>query len=218
MSRTVAPPPALHTPVAVVALAALLATALARPGTASAGERTTVAVLPVEGVNVPAEEEARHRARLVLLLAPRRDLELLDPSRTAEELGRASPGCASEIACLAQLGARLGAQKLLAFRVGRLGETTVLRLAVFDVRRAARQGSWQEVLRRPDEAALRLALERILTWAGLLQPSPVARPFYTRWWFWTAAGLVVAGAVATAIGVSVQKSAKPDVVILPPSR
>jgi hypothetical protein len=39
--------------------------------------------------------------------------------------------------------------------------------------------------------------------ATLVQPVPAAEasPYYTRWWFWTAAGVVVAGAVITAVAL-----------------
>jgi hypothetical protein len=43
------------------------------------------------------------------------------------------------------------------------------------------------------------------------QPAPAAsRPFYKRWWFWTAVGVVVAGAAITAVAVASGGTSRPD--------
>jgi hypothetical protein len=126
-----------------------------------------------------------------------------------------APACAREIACQQQLGNRLGVHKLVALRVGKLGDTTVLRLTAFDVTRGTRQGTWQEVLRRADARAVAAALERLA--ASFMPPPPARRPFYTRWWFWTAAAAAVVAGSVTAAVLATRPGSDIDRTITPPS-
>ena len=113
------------------------------------------------------------------------------------------------------MGQRLGADKLLQLRVGQLGDTTIIRLTAFNVARGARQGSWQEVLRTPDDQAVALAMERMV---GSFAPLPPPdKPWYSRWWVWTAAGVVVAGTVtAIVLTTTLDSGPEPDDIITPP--
>jgi hypothetical protein len=81
--------------------------------------------------------------------------------------------------------------------VGRLGDTTLIRVSVFDVARGARQGTWQELLREQTDRAVSQAMARMV--AGFVPPPPAPQPWYSRWWVWTIAGVAVAGSVTAAV-------------------
>jgi len=174
---------------ALLTLAGLLAAG--GPAAARPRPRLRLALLPLEAINLSQSDAAHYQALLS------RALRALPEVALDERPVQALPGCAAEIACLRDLGALLGVEKLLALRVGRLGETTVVRLTAFDVTRGARQGTWQEVLRRGDDAAVSSALDRML--AGLVPRGTSAPGWYTRWWVWVIAGAVVAGTVTAAV-------------------
>lgn len=189
-----------------------IAMVLALPRVARGAEPLRVGLLPVEEINLARGESAALRANFGAILQRQGRVRLDTAPSTV------TPGCAVEIACLQQLGARLGAHKLVALRVGRLGDTTVLRLMAFDVPRGMRQGTWQEVLRRADGRAVTAALERLA--ATFLPPPPAApprRPFYKRWWFWTVAGVVVAGSVTAAV-LATRPRNDNDYELTPPPR
>lgn len=172
---------------------------------AAHAEPVRVALLAVEEINLAPGEGEQLRARFAELLR----------ARGAQLVAAAgvTPGCAQEIACQQQLGKRVGAHKLVALRVGRLGDTTVLRLTAFDVTRGMRQGTWQEMLRRADSRAVGAALERL--GAAFLPPPPAGRPFYKSWWFWTAAGVVVAGSITAAV-LATRPRSDADWKLVPP--
>jgi hypothetical protein len=165
--------------------------------------------LPVEAINLSSGEGARFQALLARAVRAIPEALLLEGV-----LAGVQPGCAAEIVCQRELGARLGAHKLLSLRVGRLGETTVVRLTAFDVARGATQGTWQEVLRRADEPGLISSLERML--AGVIPRRAPPPAWYTRWWVWTAAAVVVSGSITAAVLATRQNSQPTDIRIVPP--
>lgn len=189
-----------------------LAVVLLGPAVAAAGgpaPRLRVAILPVEAINLSSGEGARFQALLIRAVRAIPEAVLLEESLAGEQ-----PGCSAEIVCQRELGARLGAHKLLSLRVGRLGDTTVLRLTAFDVTRGATQGTWQEVLRHADEPGLSSSLERML--AGIV-PREAPRPaWYTRWWVWTAAAVVVSGTITAAVLATRPGTPPTDIRIVPP--
>lgn len=188
---------------AIIAIALLLCL----PATAGAAP-LRLALGPVERVNLPGAEGQR------LQLALRRVLEQtagLTVSRVTKD-----PGCElREAECLGRLARRLGSDRLVLLRAGRLGETTVLRLTVYDLQRRVRQGSWQEVLRHgAGTEKERQALQRMV--AGFAPPPPPPpTPWYGRWWIWTAVGVAVAGGVTAAV-LATRESGGPDRTITPP--
>jgi hypothetical protein len=175
-----------------------------------------IALLPFELVNVPPDEQPRFQRLLTDTLKQRRTLILVEPARTSEALSGRTQDCAEQMECLSALGKQLRADKLLRLRVGRLGDTVVVRLKVFDVQRGAYQGSWQEVLRQETDQALAGALERMVTSFAPRPPAP--RPWYSRWWVWTAAGTVVAGAVTAVLLATRDSEPEPDWTIILPGR
>lgn len=179
---------------------------------AAGAARLRAAVAPAERVNVSEQEGARLQRLLLQVL------------REAKGVGAArlldgSPSCdPREPDCLARLGRELESERLLQLRVGRLGDTTVIRLTVYDLNRRARQGSWQEVLRQQAGGqAEQRALERMVAgFAPPPPPPPEKQPWYTRWWVWTAAGVVVAGGVTAAVLATRDRGTRPDDTIVPP--
>ncbi len=189
--------------------ALLLALLLPVPGRAAPRAGVEV-VAQVEGVNLSPGEAARYLGWLRQELRGRPGVEPL-------------PGAGPPLACLQDAACLRGRhspqrQRLIALRVGRLGQTVLLRLTLFDLRRGARQGSWQETLVRPDEASARAALARMVT--GVAPAAPPPPPWYRRWWVWTTAGAVVAGVVVTSVLLATRgeqrEAGGPDVVITPP--
>jgi hypothetical protein len=101
---------------------------------------------------------------------------------------------------------------LVALRAGRLGGTLMLRLAVFEGQDGTRSGTWQEVLQTPDRGAITAALDRMIS--GFAPRPEPPRPWYSRWWVWTAAGVVVAGTV-TAVLLSTRDSGSGPPITIP---
>lgn len=173
-------------------------------------------LLPMERVNISEVEGRRYRLHLVEVLRQRSSIHLIHQNLVADllESDPKPTECGNQIDCLRRIGRRLRADKLLVLRIGRLGETVVLRLTAFDVQRGARQGTWQEVLRRSDDETVAQAMERMV--AGFSPRPPPSRPWYSRWWVWTAVGVVIAGSVTAAVLATRDSGVEPYVVIRPP--
>jgi hypothetical protein len=189
----------------------LLLLVLLAPVAATAAPPLRVSLRPVEAVNAGPGEERRYRELLEETVRTTPGLEL----RAGSE---GELGCdLREGSCLHRLHAALAADRLLALRVGRLGDTVVIRLLVHDLAQGARQGSFQEVLARgAGERELRDALRRMV--AGFAPPPPPPRrrtPWYGRWWVWSIAGVVVAGSVTAAILATRPQTSEPDFKIIP---
>jgi len=193
----------------VLRVTALILLLGAPPAYAAAPTKLRVALLPLERVNVTPGQARRYERLLRQTLSKRTTLSIVRVST-----GAASQP-ASQPADLRRVGQQLGADKLLQLRVGQLGDTTIIRLTAFDVVRGARQGSWQEVLRTPDDQAVARAMERMV---GSFAPLPLPdKPWYSRWWVWTAAGVVVAGTVtAIVLTTTLDSGPEPDDIITPP--
>jgi hypothetical protein len=191
-------------------LCVLLWTVLVPRVAAAAEGGMRVAVAPVERVNL-AEAEGQRYWRLLLQVL--REAPGVEPAakeaRTSCDL--------RERACLRRLHRQLKADRLVILRVGRLGDTTVTRLTVFDLWQGTRHGTWQEVLRATQhDRGIVEAMQRMV--AAFTPPPPnAARPWYTRWWVWTAAGVVVAGAVTAAVLATRPSDDGYDRSIVPPS-
>lgn len=191
---------------AALALSALATTARAAPPT-QVTSRPAPAVrryvlLAVEQINVEPAMRQQIETQLLSLLRERaRRAEVWTLPRT----GVTAPpsDCLQQNACLRDHARRLEAQRLLTLRLGLLGDTLMLRLTVYDPE-GVKRGSWQEVLKPRDQAALTAALERMV---GSLAPAPPVivrreRSWYRRWWVWTLVGVAVAGAITTTVLVT----------------
>jgi hypothetical protein len=171
-----------------------------------------VSLRPIEVVNATPAEQRRYRALLEEAVRATPGLELRPGSEG--ELG-----CdLREGACLRRLHGALGVDRLLVLRVGRIGDTVVIRLLVHDLAQGPRQGSFQEVLGRgAGEREARDVLRRMIL--GFAPPPPAPRlrtPWYARWWVWTIAGVVVAGSVTAAVLATRPRGTDADITIVPP--
>lgn len=143
-----------------VALLALLSLVPAKPP-------TRVLVLDIAGAAVSADEGGALRDTLASELSKRKKYEVLtseDVRRVLDvEAQRQAAGCEGESSCLAEIGAALGADRVVYGNVARLGSTLVVSLSVVDPtdarafgRDTFQAGSIEEVGRLMPEAAERL--------------------------------------------------------------
>ena len=143
---------------------------------------------------------------------------LIDDAKVAKILLDHPKDCVLRPTCQRGLATALAASGLLVLRAGQLGQTLMLRLTLIDAE-GVKKGSWQEVLHDRKKASLTRSLERMVNG---LAPRPLAilpppRPWYRRWWIWTAVGVVVTGAVTTAVLLSRDTGPHADVgIVLPP--
>lgn len=174
-------------------------------------------VLPVERINLSQDEAERYLQRLEQVLA--QDSRVV-VRRAAAVLPHGhppiDPGCGAAPGCLRALSEVLPADRLLALRAGRLAETVILRLTVYDAARNAQQGTWQEMLKSGERDAVSQAFERMVR--GFLPPPPQkdTSPWYGRWWVWTITGAVVAGSVTAAVLATQEGGPEPDVTFRAP--
>jgi hypothetical protein len=151
--------------IAALALTALVASAPSANATAKAP--TTVLVLDIAGDAVTRGEAGALRDTLASELAKRRKYSVLtseDVRRVLDvEAQRQAAGCEGESSCLAEIGAALGADRVLYGNVARLGGALVVSLSVVDPEDARafgrdtfQAGDVEEVGRMLPDAATRL--------------------------------------------------------------
>ncbi len=155
---------------------------LAALALAAAPEPFRIAALQLEGSGVPADmvetatilvptelRRARPDAQ-VMSSEDVRSLLALQKSRVV--LG----ACGSDQACLVDLGGALGADEIVAGRLGKLGETWVLELRRLDVKKARNLASTTRAVRSPEGlvAAVRSAAAELYALAPA--PGPAAPP------------------------------------------
>jgi len=192
-------------PIVLGCRAALVVLVLLAPVAARA-EQLRVSIGPMEQVNLSPTEAERFRRVLLRVVQATHGLAV------GPALDRL-PCEPREGSCLRQLRRRLKGDRLLLLRVGRLADTTVIRLTVHDLARGVRQGSWQEVLKQGAGAAQEgKAVERMVAGFAPRPPSP-SRPWYGRWWVWTLAGVVVAGTVTATVLATRSSDPKPYITI-----
>ncbi len=191
------------------------------PASAPHTKRSThhrIALLPTERLNLTPAEGRHLRHALVGILQHRRQIVLIDDAKVAKILLDHPKDCVQRPTCQRGLATALAASGLLVLRAGQLGQTLMLRLTLIDAE-GVKKGSWQEVLHDRKEASLTRSLEHMV---NSLAPRPLAilpppRPWYRRWWIWTAVGVVVTGAVTTAVLLSRDTGPHADVgIVLPP--
>jgi hypothetical protein len=177
--------------------------------------RTRLALLPTEVVNVDAAQQDAMRRLLRERLRARNGF-LLIPDERIEPLVQEQGSCARRAACLQRLGEKLDGPMLLQLAIAGLGSTYVLRLTLFDSRSGARAGSWQEVLDDLNPQRVSKAFDRMI--AGFAPRSALERkPWYAKWWLWTAvAGAVAAGTVTAVLLATGNDTPPADVIITPP--
>ena len=105
---------------------------------------TKVLVLDVAGESLSKDEAGAIRERLTAEVAKRRDVSVIsaeDMRRVLDvEAQRQATGCAGESDCLAEIGAALGADRVLYASVHKLGEEYVVSLSLVDPSNARSAG------------------------------------------------------------------------------
>jgi hypothetical protein len=179
-------------------IAAILALALALAATGCAHapplQVRTVAIAPVDAMGIPTEEGEALRAAIERQLAT----ATAHHSVEREKLAPLDPGdahCRESEACLAEAGKRVPADLVLSLTVAGLGPTRLVRSRLIGTDNGLVLQDLQETLTGGPQALDPYA--RSL--AQRLFPEPELRtPWYGKWWVWTVAGVVAAGAGTTA--------------------
>lgn len=187
---------------------------VAYAGSATAADRPTIAVVPVEALNLA--DTARQALR-ALLVERMRETTAFDVVEAAGPLASGASDCVREASCLQRAARRLDAPRLVQLSVAGLGGTYVLRLTLYDGRSGTRRGSWQEVLSTLAPERVSRALDRMIAGFDVL-PRDRAPPWYRRWWVWTTVAGVVAAGTLTAVLLTTRSGGVPyDEIITPPS-
>jgi hypothetical protein len=156
-----------------------LALALALAAEPAAGPK--IAVLRLEGSGVPAEtvESAAslvptevRKARPGAQVISHEDVRAL----LSHQKERVVLGCGTDAACMVELGGALGADEIVAGRLGRLGDTFVLEMRRVDVPRAVSLGSATRTVKRADAivGAVVSATAELFGAAGAAPPEATA--------------------------------------------
>lgn len=173
-------------PAAALPAAALPAAPLPAAQPAAEAAPLRVLVLDVAGDSLSREEAGVLRDTLAAELAQRRGIEVLsseDVRRVLDvEAQRQAAGCEGQSDCLAEIGAALGADRVVYGTVGRLGTAWVVSLSVVDPNDARAFGrdtfqaaSLEEVGRRLPESGARL----FGRWRKPRQPAEKGAPVVT---------------------------------------
>jgi hypothetical protein len=179
----------------VASLVAAAGCATSRPATRGPAPPQRLLILPLRAVGLSEGEAAAVRAAIVRELA--RELTLASDAEVATAVAGAREcegGKALQDPCALAAGASTGASQVLAGAVGGIGKTFVVQLRLLHVRTAAVRtveetlfGEQSNLLRAAGPIALRL-----------VNVSP-PKPWYTRWWLWTAVGAAVAAGVVVPV-------------------
>jgi hypothetical protein len=184
----------------VIAWLAVCAGILAGCGS-TAARPTRLAILPFDVVGVrPAEVAGVHRV-LEAEVVRRTGVAVIDRERVAAAVRRLGP-CQrrrreDRRGCATAAGRALMASHVLLGAVGGVGQTFLLQLEVVDVGRGVAQRSLEETV-FGGAASLELAAVRVASRLDL----PSRRPWYTRWWIWTLAGVAVTAAVVLPLALT----------------
>jgi hypothetical protein len=157
-----------------------------------------VAIIPVTTLGLdPAE--GRHLERALRRETNQRPTaRAAPPARVSAALDRvASDGsCAESEECLARAGRAVPADLVLSCTLAGLGNTRVIRARLLRCGDAVVLQDLQQTIAGQgttvlDEAAVDLGRR--------LFPAPPGRPWYRKWWVWTAAAAVIGGTVAVIV-------------------
>ncbi len=158
-----------------------------------------VAIVPVDALAVESSEAEALRAAVEKQLStasahralPRANLGFLDPGDAR---------CRESETCLADAGRTLPADLVLSMTIAGLGPTRLVRSRLIGTKEGLALQDLQETLTAGPSAIEPFAHSLV----HRLFPEP--DPWYKRWWVWTIAGTVVAGAAATTAVLATRSS------------
>lgn len=164
----------------------------------------SVLVLPAEVHGLPAQdgEDIARSLREELARSPYQVVAAEpDPAQLT--------ACAGDDACLASLGQRLGAQRLISLALAGLGQTRLLRCRLIDTRQGMVLQDLEKTLDPgpPDSPALAAELVQRL-FPELSPPTP----WYLSWWLWggVAGAAVLTGVAAVTAALLLQPEPQPS--------
>ncbi|MCA9664147.1 MAG: hypothetical protein KC503_01120 [Myxococcales bacterium] len=168
-----------------------------------------VAVLPLQTVGVEAPQRARLQ-RAIERAARRREREVVPGHETLGATKQACRDAQPDVRCAREAGRALGVDEVLLGGAAALGPTTMIKLRLLDVAEGAVEGPLEQSARgRRRSARAAAALTRQLL--PRLRARSSATPWYRRWWVWTIAVAVVAGAVAIPVTVAATRDGPREV-------
>jgi hypothetical protein len=199
------------------ALAPLLLAAGCQAAAHTASRPPRVAVLPVRGVGLqPAESE---RVRVALSAAVSRVAppiaERGDVDRLVATIGdcrqRSAPG---EDRCALQVGSAARAREVVVGEVGALGKTYLVRLRLVQVEAAVTVRAIEETLFGELDVLVRATGPLADRLFGVSAPSR-RRPWYSRWWIWSAVGAAIAVGIALPVALTRSREPEREQLVLP---
>jgi len=173
-----------------------------------------VALLPVDAVGVPAQEGARlgraiHHALRRSPTARLSSEEALQ--RTLQRRKISLPACLEADPCLVDVGQDLAVDLVLAVTMAGLGDMRLIRSRLFKVDQGI---MLKEVQQTSGSAPEQLEGAAARLTRRLFPPRP-GRPWYRRWWVWTAAAAVVGATVGiTVLATTKEAPHEPGVIRL----
>ncbi|MEL6548103.1 MAG: hypothetical protein AAFQ82_25985, partial [Myxococcota bacterium] len=127
--------------------------------------------------------------------------------------GTFDPECVDQVDCLQKIGREASAEKVVIYRIGRLGPTTVIRVQALDVPAASMEQTLQRILEGDDSGAEQAVLSLTDELAGLYADP---KPWYQKPWVWVAGAAALLAATLTIVLVSDGAEQEPDLVVTPP--
>lgn len=206
---------------ALVIVAVALGCAKSEPAKSAAQHPAiTVTVMPESwATSSPRTRVDAARASRATLRGMR-GLRVIDAAVTARAVrGEGLPGCGDDIACVRRVGQRARSDKALVIKLAELGDTVLVRLDLFDVKRGEQQRTLQRVVRHASAARVAQAIEELTAEAArpFAQPEPERKAWYEQWYTWLGVGaFVVTTTVVGVVAARAQESSKPDLVVTPP--
>ena len=134
--------------------------------------------------------------------------------RVASFFAKESATCTDEPACIRRVGGALAVHKVVLVKLAELAGTVVVHGRMVDVAGNAPEETLQEVVRAATPERIAEVVRSMgISFAKPFEPPPA---WYERWWVWTIAAAVIAGAF-TAIGFTLLSGEPgPDLTITPP--
>lgn len=168
----------------------------------AARQGAVIAVLPLDAVGKAARQAAPRARRAMHEHLSKQPATRVVSVPAVDRALVATVACAGQDrqveGCVGAVGRAVGASHVVSGALGGLGKTFILQLRVTDLRRASVSRSLEESLYGGPaglDPAVRRGMDRLF-------PRPHAtKPWYKRWWIWTAIGLAVTAAVVVPLAV-----------------
>lgn len=166
-------------------------------------------VLPILWVPEPSRRAAALDAAVLQRWRDADVVEVVPGLRPVEA------ACADDLSCLQRLGREANTEKVMLYRVGRLGPTTIVRVQSIDVDVAAMEQTLQEILEEHSRSDVDEALLEATSRLAAFYDEPAPWYFQSVTWI-SAAAAVVAGVLGFFL-LRDDGDPRPDQVVVPPA-